>query len=121
MIQALVEAGTLDSENVKRFLYDANDGSITPRVGADLAGIVLGHVLAHRAQNDLFLQLDNRFCQVARFSGGNAKEVVCKALGALGAYARQLVKSLNKTGDGRCGRGLAWGRPVVHAVFNAGD
>jgi hypothetical protein len=120
MIQALMETGTLDSENVERFLYNANDGSITTRVGTDLAGIVLSHVLAHGAQDDLFLQIDNCFGQIARFGDGNAKEVVCKALGALGAYARQLVKRLNKTGDGRCGRGLAWGRPVVHVAVSAG-
>src|SRR6266545_7287729 len=102
--EALEIARPLDRGNVERFLDDADDRGVAPRVGADRARVDVGHVVARRAVEDLLLDLDDRARQRLGLGGGTLEDMVGEARGRLAADAGELRQLVDEVGQRRRGQ-----------------
>ena len=105
-------------EDVEGAFNDADLGLVAAGVGADGAGVCVGEVLTLRAEEDALFDADDGLSQ-GLGSVGHAYEVVGEPLGAFGADAGQLVKLVDKTGDGGgCGGEVFHGYIVLGQAWD---
>ena len=96
MVDAAVDPGLLDGQDVERLLHHADSGVIAAAVGADGARVFLRDVVADRAETRTLAQGTQRVGQTQRQVGPAAEQEVGQSSGRLTTNPRQLRKLLDE-------------------------
>ena len=99
MVAAAVLAGALHRQEIVRFLDDAEEASVAPRVVAETAGVLVGDVEARPAVDDLVLHRDERLGELAHFVGGALQEEEGQALRRLGPDPGEPLECVDQPRD----------------------
>ena len=102
VVDAHVASGALDAGDAGGLFYYADEALVADGAGAVGAGVDVGDVVADGAEAQAGLE----FADGVGESGGvivrGAQEVEGEALGALGAYAGELLEFFDEPGHGLC-------------------
>ena len=96
VIHAFEVARLLDGRDVLRLLDDADEPVVARRVRAEVAGIGVGDVAAHRAVGDAILDVVHGLDEPFDFLARRFQDVEREPLRALGADAGQALQLLDE-------------------------
>src|SRR5579883_904733 len=99
VVHAAVGARFFDSENVVRFLDDADAALIAIRADAVQTGVGIGDVVADGALADFFLGVANGVGESQRVLGCGAEQMKGEALGGFLANAGEMLEFVDETFD----------------------
>ena len=105
VIQAPVRPGPFEGHQVATFFHHADLVLVALGVGADLARRGIGEVAAQIAEHQAVPRLQDSLGQRPGLLFREPDDVVCDALGALGADAGQPVELIYKPAEGPGGAG----------------
>src|SRR6185437_15489435 len=96
VVAAAEPPGALDREQIVGLLHDADRPLLALRIGADPAGVPLGHVEADRAVHDQLLELGERLAQRGHLGRRPLQEEEGEPLGRLGPDAGQALQRVDQ-------------------------
>ena len=99
MVDPAVLLGALDGHDVARALHHADGAVVAVLVGADLADLPVGQVLANRAGANLLVRLQDGVGKLLGLVLGEVQHIKGEPLGRLAADARQAGKLLDQAGQ----------------------
>ena len=89
MVQASVSPRSFDRSDLVGLLNNTDNGSVSVRIGTDLASLRFRKISAHFARTDFLHYLANRRGKAEGLFPRTFQEVVPKTLGGLGSHTRK--------------------------------